>query len=325
MTNKIVGFGMLFFIFLFIDNCTKKEEGFPVLKGPYFGQKPPGLTPEIFAPCIISTDGDETLPVFSPEGDELFYSLKYGTEKRLTILTSKQKNGVWTEPEIASFSGQYYDAASSISPDGQSLYFVSMRPLRSGDSPFEVQNIWVIEKYGNTWRDPVMLPPPVNSDARELGGTLTKGGYFYFSTTRKEIKGGKCRLKFVDGKYSEPESIHEIYNFEIPFFEMARHPDEKFVVFVSYGQEDGFGEFDLYLSFNMGKDIWTKPVNLGEKINTKANEHFPIFSHDGRYLFFVSDRISEEYKAKENRPGNGSSDIYWVSAEILDNLKPGGF
>jgi len=30
---------------------------FPVLKGPYFGQKPPGSTAEVFAPGIISTKG----------------------------------------------------------------------------------------------------------------------------------------------------------------------------------------------------------------------------------------------------------------------------
>ena len=107
----------------------------------------------------------------------------------------------------------------------------------------------------------------------------------------------------------------------MPFFETARHPDEKYVVFVSYGQEDGFGEFDLYLSFNIDNDNWTKPVNMGDKINTEANEHFPIFSPDGKYLFFVSDRISEKYNEVENGPGNGSSDIYWVSAEIIEEFK----
>jgi hypothetical protein len=29
---------------------------FPILKGPYLGQKPPGMIPEIFAPGFISTE-----------------------------------------------------------------------------------------------------------------------------------------------------------------------------------------------------------------------------------------------------------------------------
>ena len=34
----------------------EKTNDWPVLKGPYIGQKPPGMTPEIFAPGIISTE-----------------------------------------------------------------------------------------------------------------------------------------------------------------------------------------------------------------------------------------------------------------------------
>ncbi|MCD4730065.1 MAG: hypothetical protein K8R74_05670, partial [Bacteroidales bacterium] len=37
----------------------KKEADFLVLTGPYLGQKPPGMKPEIFAPGVISRDGFE--------------------------------------------------------------------------------------------------------------------------------------------------------------------------------------------------------------------------------------------------------------------------
>ena len=32
-------------------DMEKKKKDFPVLKGPYLGQKPPGMKPEIFVPC----------------------------------------------------------------------------------------------------------------------------------------------------------------------------------------------------------------------------------------------------------------------------------
>ena len=35
---------------------TIDKTDIPVLKGPYFGQKPPGATPEVFAPGIVSID-----------------------------------------------------------------------------------------------------------------------------------------------------------------------------------------------------------------------------------------------------------------------------
>lgn len=43
-------------------------DDFPVLKGSYLGQKPPGRLPEVFAPSIISTAFDEFKIVFLPDG-----------------------------------------------------------------------------------------------------------------------------------------------------------------------------------------------------------------------------------------------------------------
>ena len=45
------------------------DSDFPVLSGAYFGQTPPGSSPEIFAPGLISTqDGWEAAITFSPDG-----------------------------------------------------------------------------------------------------------------------------------------------------------------------------------------------------------------------------------------------------------------
>jgi hypothetical protein len=307
---------------VFVSKSLQSSTEFPVLKGPYLGQKPPGLSPELFAPWIVSTGEDEATPVFSPDGREFFYSAKMGPEKRLTIMASKVMAETWTKPEIAPFSGKYYDAVTSISPDGISLFFNSMRPQKENEPPFEAQNIWVIEKQGNEWRNPRMLPPPVNSDARELGGFLSKDGYFYFSTSREGEISGKCRVKVVNGEFTGIESLDSLYDFSMPCFEVARDPDEKFIVFVSYDQADGYGKFDLYASFKKDDNLWTIPRNLGDRINTPANEHFPSFSPDGKYMFFVSDRITAEAQKRPDSPTNGSSDIYWVSTKILEELRP---
>jgi hypothetical protein len=71
---------------------------------------------------------------------------------------------------------------------------------------------------------------------------------------------------------------------------------------------------------------------MGESINTNVTEFCPSVSPDGKYLFFSSNRIlyknysqypiSYEKKIKIlNSPGNGSNDIYWVSAVIIAELK----
>ena len=68
---------------------------------------------------------------------------------------------------------------------------------------------------------------------------------------------------------------------------------------------------------------------MGDSINDKRPAMFAFVTYDGRYLFFTHDkvpylpytgepltydRIMQMFKA----PQNGSTDIYWVSIEILE-------
>jgi hypothetical protein len=73
---------------------------------------------------------------------------------------------------------------------------------------------------------------------------------------------------------------------------------------------------------------------MGEGVNTReSGEACPYVSSDGRYLFFSSEcRTLPSYSdtpitLKEklnilNQPGHGSEDVFWVSAEIIEELKP---
>jgi len=49
MKPKAIFFGILLSIIFAFMSCAQKAD-IPVLKGPFLGQKPPGMTPEIFAP-----------------------------------------------------------------------------------------------------------------------------------------------------------------------------------------------------------------------------------------------------------------------------------
>jgi len=51
-----------------------------------------------------------------------------------------------------------------------------------------------------------------------------------------------------------------------------------------------FGSCDLYRSRKKADGTWTKPVNMGKRINTARWDSQPSLSADGRTLYFVSDR-----------------------------------
>lgn len=61
-------------------------------------------------------------------------------------------------------------------------------------------------------------------------------------------------------------------------------PDGRFLVFSASVQE-GVGGYDLWCSRNNGNG-WERPVNLGNRVNTRGNEIHPVFY--GNYLIFAS-------------------------------------
>ena len=192
---------------------NKKDHGTMLpLDGPYLGQKPPGMTPKIFALGIISTGMSESSIAVTPDGNEIFYSVLAGNCE--TIIMTKFENGRWTAPEVAPFSGKYLDGFPSIHPDGSKLYFHSYRPLDDGLQISDVVNIWFVEKKGTGWSEPKPIGPPINGDGFVCCPSVTKTGTLYYS---KKVKDGGekiYRSRFVNGKYLKPEELPHNVNRE---------------------------------------------------------------------------------------------------------------
>jgi len=83
----------------------------------------------IFGEGVISTGDYETHPAFSPTGDTLYFLKGLPDANFFSICVSYKKNGKWSAPQVASFSGKYTDADPFVTRDGKTLYFVSNRPV----------------------------------------------------------------------------------------------------------------------------------------------------------------------------------------------------
>ena len=70
---------LILFVTPFLNSCNSKKQDStineaPDIISPYFGQKPPGLMPEIFAPGIVSLKGRVQGSVsFSPNLNEMYF------------------------------------------------------------------------------------------------------------------------------------------------------------------------------------------------------------------------------------------------------------
>ena len=113
--------GMLF------ASCNLTEPVFIESKDAYYGQKPPGLIAEIFAPEIIKHLAHSS-PSFTPDGREIYWSTISGENETRKIYYVKFDNDKWSEPILADFSGNYHDDQPFITFDGEKLYFASKRP-----------------------------------------------------------------------------------------------------------------------------------------------------------------------------------------------------
>ena len=290
------------------------------------------LEPTIFAPGIISTGDYEVCPEFSPDG-QTFYFVKSTPDANFwTIVVSYLKDGKWTEPQVAAFSGRYSDADEFITNDGKQMFFISRRPVSSDVSPNAAGklDIWMMDLTASgDWRQPKNLGNPVNSEGSEYFPTLTGSGTLYFGSGRKGGKGGidLYRSRFVHGKYQEPENLGDAINTQFDEFEPFIAPDESFLIFMAGGRPDGLGGFDLYISYNRDGG-WTKAQNLGSPINSAADELSPRITRDGKYFFWASARSSIDKPKDKNwtyaelttasrSPGNGLGDIYYIDTSAL--------
>ncbi len=276
-----------------------------ILHREYLGQEPPGMKPKVFALNFISTETGQLNAVFTPDGKEFHYSERKGMKPTLMKYT-KCVDGEWTKPEIFPYSGKYDDVDQWIYPDGNKMIFCSNRP-HINEQKID-HDFWISEKINGEWTKPILFDTIVSTEMEDYYPTFTKEKTLYFSSQR-EGRGTNniyC-ARFSNGKYSKPEKMGEEINTELREFDPFISPDEDYIIFASE-REGGYGFSDLYISFKKNDDSWTNAVNMGPEINTQGMEFTPMVTPDGKYLFFTR--------------GDGiDSDIYWVDAKVIENIK----
>jgi hypothetical protein len=294
----------ILFPILFVFGAHNQQRAFPFLKGAYLGQKPPGTTPEIFAPGIVSKEGDQDRLFVSPDGSEIIYWEREPVNGRMCIISIRSAGGVWSEPEVLPFSEEYINMEPCLSPDGKKLFFVSNRPRTGRGEGEKLPDLWMVEKAAGEWSEPRNLGDPVNRLDIVVQPFYAVDHNLYFCGQAADGSSrGIYVSQFSRSGFSEPEKLDDnIFGGQVSG--PCVSPNGRTLV-VHARKDGGFGSWDLYASFRDAAGSWGGLVNLGNAFNTEAGEAGASFSPDGEYLFF-------------SRAG----DIYWVSTKIIDDLRP---
>jgi len=266
----------------------------------YFGQNPPGVKPEVFAPGIISGQGRlHCFPTFSSDNKEVYWMTLPPK-----VLFCEYVNNFWTEPKVSEFSEGIVFLRPLISYDNQRIYFASNLP-----DGFGSLDIWYIEKNDTGFSEPQNIGEPINSDKFEAGATFTEDGTIYYTgnVEGKRWNRGIMRSKYKDGRYLKPEILSETINVidtnavdYTPFISR----DESFLLFCSNRHNITQEACRIYICLRDEQDNWSEPININEVIGYDSDSRDPYISPDQKYLFFSS--------------GNN---IYWVSTEVIDNIR----
>ena len=318
----------------------------PSSQRPPYGAGGAVTEPRLFAEGVISTPDDEINGAFSPDGTEYYFVrlAQYTTFPRFGLLcVSKFRHGRWTTPEVLPFSGRYLDFAPRLSPDGNTMYFTSLRPAPAAKA--RVLRVWSVARTATGWGEPVPLPAPVNLDDQwNAGASQTRDGTLYFASSRaKDQHFHIFRSTPVNGAWSEPEmlgtEINSPFNESDPFISA----DEGVLVFASTGMglpggEDRpetvkgggvpYARGDLYISVRRnGK--WSPARHLEHGVNTFADESSPSITPDGRYLFFTSERSPfsvpsarrlshADFESLVRSTLNGHGNIFYIGIAALE-------
>jgi Tol biopolymer transport system component len=275
------------------------NEGWTKVTGPYLGQEPPGMTVEMFAPDIVSTDQSEINSVFSPDMNE-FYFTTWTRETGTKILVTSQIDGQWSAPQVASFSNHPSDVDPAISYDGKRLYFATRRP-RPGESEARKEgfDLWSVERTESDWGEEQYLGQVLNSGKSQVYPTATRDGTLYFQAVREDGYGKADIYRENLGPAINSQ------NYEGDVF--IAH-DESYLIVSVYGRDDDLGGGDLYISFQGSGGKWSPLKNMGGAINSDKRDFCPMVTPDGKYLFFSSKR-------------EGEGDIFWVDAMVIETLR----
>lgn len=141
---------------------------------------------------------------------------------------------------------------------------------------------------------------PVSFDQKNEIMYFTRNNFLKGKTSKS--KEGEVNLKIFLGKLIDQEwKLTGPFIYNSDEYSVGHPSIDKggTILYFTSDMPGGYGQSDLYSS-ELTNGKWSKPFNLGPKINTEGNEFFPFLANDG-VLYFASD----------GHGGLGGLDIYF--------------
>lgn len=230
----------------------------------------------------------------------------------------KKQGSLYSVKLAGAFNGNRSDFTPALFGDekDQQLIFASNRPAALGNEVSGITgqrnaDLFVVKRdEKGRWKTPEPLPEGVNTEYDEGAPALSPDGktlYFTVCATHPEYP----RMAEIwtssrtDATWGKPQPLRITSDTLSNYAHPAVSADGRWLYFAS-DMPGGSGGFDLWrVSIQSGKGVGV-PENLGESINTAADDLFPACRPNGELYFSTS-----------GRAGMGGLDLYSAVEDTL--------
>jgi len=264
----------------------------------------------------VNTRNYELLPIISADGKTLYIcrdgdTTSYGGED---IYVSKiQKDGTWGKAENVGnvLNNSYNNSLISVLTDNNTVYLSNI--YNSNGTMSRGISYSILTNTGWQFPKPLEIKNYYSNSSYGNFNLSSSRNILLMSVKRNDSKGGNdLYVSFFqeDSTYSEPLNMGDSINTSDEECSPFIASDDKTMYFSSNGHP-GYGDNDIFVSHRLD-DTWTnwsKPENLGNKINTSSFDAFFTVPASGSFAYFCS--YENSY---------GESDIFQI--ELPKEAKP---
>ncbi len=188
---------------------------------------------------------------------------------------------------------KYDEYVPLIPADESFLLFTSRRPNKERNDKDLMgdyfEDVYISYSNNGIWSNPEVLDTLINTSVHDAcTGLSANGESMFLYRTNEDIVSGDIYESYFDSTWSKPVKLGENVNSNGNAETSACYSADGSVIFFSSNRPGGYGGKDLYRAKKLPNGTWSKPFNLGPKINTPYNEDAPFMHHLGNKLYFSS-------------------------------------
>ncbi len=213
-----------------------------------------------------------------------------------------------------------HESNAAFSQDGKTMYFSRTNSKRVivGNEKFASVKIFKAELVNNEWTN--ITETPFSSDVYSTEHPfLTKDGKRLYFASDMPGTLGSMDIFYVDinadGTYGTPvnlgDTVNTIHREQFPFLS-----EDGTLYFASDGHE-GLGGLDIFMSKNFN-GVYTKPLNLGQTINSNADDFAYVVDEKNNKGYLSSNRKGSDNLYSFTRKENERR--YLVGGDVHDKV-----